>query len=131
MNRYKCLTNMVALKRTVTALFFAVASIIGIGEAFSIQAFQPINGAALVGTRNRVLGGSSKATPSDDIDCGCQTQVKFSGNPPEKARTLNHREVLREHQIYNVDGETIKMDQLIGEPTSNQVSVVVFLRSLG
>mmetsp|Transcript_32931 Transcript_32931/g.93628 ORF Transcript_32931/g.93628 Transcript_32931/m.93628 type:complete len:130 (+) Transcript_32931:60-449(+) len=129
MNQYKCLTNMAALKRTVTALFFAVASIIGI-EAFSIQAFQPING-ALVGKRNRVLGGSSKATLSDDIDCGCQTQIKFSGNPPEKARTLNHREVLREHQIYNVDGETIKMDQLIGEPTSNQVSVVVFLRSLG
>lgn len=112
---------MVNLRRTVVAAFLAVASI----EAFSNPAFQPRN--TMVVKRDRIFNGASRATLSDD--CGCQTE--FSGKTPVTARTLNHREAIREHPIYNVDGEPVTMDQLIGKPISNQISVVVFLRSLG
>jgi hypothetical protein len=114
---------MVAVKGSIAAAFFAAASI----EAFSIPAFQPKNGVHT--KRNNAFSGVSMATVSDD--CGCQPQVTFSGKVPETARTLNHREAVREHPIYNVDGESVTMDQLIGEPASDQVSIVVFLRTLG
>jgi len=68
---------------------------------------------------------------STSEDCGCPTPVAFSGKPPEQARMLNHREAIRKDVIYSVFGESVTMDELIGSPASEQVSIVVFLRSLG
>jgi hypothetical protein len=63
--------------------------------------------------------------------CGCQVEVQFDGVPTEAARKLDHREVIRNHQVYNSKGVSLKIDDLLGEPDRRKVSVVVFLRSLG
>jgi hypothetical protein len=62
-------------------------------------------------------------------DCACKTS--FSGSPSEIARKSNPREVIRSDTLFKLSGEAVKIDDLIGEPSSDQVSIVVFLRSLG
>lgn len=64
-------------------------------------------------------------------ECGCQVEVQFDGVPTEAARQLDHRQVIRKHQIYNSKGVSLNIDDLLGEPDRRKVSVVVFLRSLG
>jgi hypothetical protein len=63
-------------------------------------------------------------------DCGCQDTL-YSGKPSEIARQLNPREVIRKPSFLSVDGDKIYMDDLIGQPSEEQISVVVLLRSLG
>lgn len=75
--------------------------------------------------------GVRKFMTSTSEDCGCPTQVTFSGKPPEQARMLNHREAVRQHVFYSIRGDAMTMDDLIGSPSSKEVSIVVFLRSLG
>ena len=115
---------MIISKRRIVAAFLAFATI----DAFSPRALQSRNNGLVVVNGNCPFNGGVLLAKLSD-DCGCQTE--FSGKPPVTAQTLNHREAVREHRIYNLDGETVAMDQLIGEPTMNQISVVVFLRSLG
>jgi hypothetical protein len=63
-------------------------------------------------------------------DCGCQDTI-FSGKPSEFARNTNHREDIRKHTFLSVNRDSVSMDDLIGSPSEEQISVVVFLRSLG
>jgi hypothetical protein len=60
-------------------------------------------------------------------DCGCGPEI-LSGDVPENARTLKTREALRSANVFRVSGESVSMDELIGD---SQLSVVVFMRSLG
>ena len=55
----------------------------------------------------------------------------YEGKPTERALALNIREEIRKSSFFDVEGNTVCMDDLIGEPSSSGVSVVVFLRSLG
>jgi hypothetical protein len=75
---------------------------------------------------------SSLAASASTEDCGC-SDVTFSGKPTEQAKQIDAREALRGSQkvVLSVDGEKVSFDSLIGEPSENKVSVVVFLRSLG
>jgi hypothetical protein len=82
-----------------------------------------------VGDRD-VLKLVANAMASVTEDCGCQETV-FSGKPSEIARTSNPREAIRKKTFFSVNGDEVTMDDLIGKPSEEQISVVVFLRSLG
>ena len=116
------MTNLI--KGAIVAVaFFLVGS-----DAFSAPVVQQRWSGRHAGTRamdvTQYMGTTSE-------DCGCPTQVSFSGKPPDQARMLNHREAIRKHGIYSVSGNAVTMDELIGSPASKKVSIVVFLRSLG
>lgn len=66
-----------------------------------------------------------------DENCGCQVETVFSGKPSEIARGLNPREAVRDIPFFSVNGDVVTMDDVIGKPGEEKVSVVVFLRSLG
>lgn len=74
-----------------------------------------------------------RATPSclyaTDEDCGCDGPEILSGDAPEGARTANPREAMRTANVYRTSGEAVSMDELLD--TDDELSVVVFLRSLG
>lgn len=63
-------------------------------------------------------------------DCGC-ADVMFAGEPSDRAKGLDARQAIRNTKIYRVSGEPVLMDDLLGEPETSGVSIVVFLRSLG
>mmetsp|Transcript_422 Transcript_422/g.603 ORF Transcript_422/g.603 Transcript_422/m.603 type:complete len:110 (-) Transcript_422:561-890(-) len=75
------------------------------------------------------ISSRTKAThhySSTSEDCGCAT-TNFSGNPSNKAKSINVREAMRGTPFYTVNGDRTQMDDVLGK----RVSVVVFLRSLG
>ena len=81
-----------------------------------------------------LLSATNNDLSNDDDDCGCATTTAtiFSGKPSDSAKILNAREAVRQKQFFTVNGESTKMDDLIGQGTqNNNVSIVVFLRSLG
>jgi hypothetical protein len=55
----------------------------------------------------------------------------YEGKPTERALNLDIREEIRKSSFFDVEGNTVTMDKLIGEPSQSGVSVVVLLRSLG
>ena len=64
----------------------------------------------------------------------------FEGEPTERARTaIDHRQVIRQFAVTNLEGQQVYFDDLIGPPPplgdneneQQQTSIVVFLRSLG
>lgn len=60
------------------------------------------------------------------------TNTIYEGKPTERALNLDIRQEVRKSSFFDVNGNQVKMDELIGEPSSaSGVSVVVFLRSLG
>lgn len=87
-------------------------------------------GIGALGRAHRCNNVRKMAGGSENCGCG-PVEITFSGNPNEKARRLDHREAIRKHSIYSTDGTKVSIDDLIGDPSNNQVSVVVFLRSLG
>ena len=80
------------------------------------------------------LSGSSVATHSmatTEADCGCGDNIRLSGKPSDKARSIDPRQAVRKSSIYTIHGQETNMDTLIGIPTESGTSIVVFLRSLG
>lgn len=71
------------------------------------------------------------AVANTEGGCGCEVKVEFDGVLTAAARGLDHRQAIREHPVYDANGSSFKIDELIGDPDMGQVSVVVFLRSLG
>jgi hypothetical protein len=69
-------------------------------------------------------------TAAQTEDCGC-ADVMFAGDPSDRAKSIDARQALRNTKIYRVSGEPVLMDDLLGEPETNGVSIVVFMRSLG
>jgi hypothetical protein len=67
---------------------------------------------------------------SSTKDCGCE-QVVFSGKPSDAALDLDARKAIVGSSVLSVNRDEVKIDDLIGAPSKNIVSVVVFLRSLG
>jgi hypothetical protein len=63
-------------------------------------------------------------------DCGC-ADVIFGGDPSDRAKGIDARQAIRNSNIYRVSGEPVLMDDLLGEPETSGVSIVVFMRSLG
>ena len=66
------------------------------------------------------------------------TATLFEGEPTERAKTaMDHRQVIRQFPVTNLDGQQVYFDDLIGPPPplgendQQQTSIVVFLRSLG
>jgi|Transcript_24425 hypothetical protein len=55
----------------------------------------------------------------------------FEGKPTERALNLDIRQEVAKSSFFSVNGDTVTMNELLGEPSSCGVSVVVFLRSLG
>jgi hypothetical protein len=83
---------------------------------------------AVAPSRTRAVRASVPSSLfSSTEDCGCGPEI-LSGDVPENARTLNARQALRSANVFRVSGESVSMDELIGD---NQLSVVVFMRSLG
>ena len=84
---------------------------------------------------------SSSSPTNSDSDCGCQTV--FTGKPSDVARNgINHRQVIAKVPLYKIDGSSTTIDDVIGDVGGNdddndvntnakQISLVVFLRSLG
>ena len=103
---------------------FAVTSVV---DAFITKASQPLK--ATLANGPPVRQGLFMA--ADTEGCGCQVAVQFDGVPTEAARKLDHRQAIRQHPVYSSSGKAYNMDDLIGEPNMGQISVVVFLRSLG
>jgi hypothetical protein len=66
-------------------------------------------------------------------DCGSGDATIFSGDPPQLAKEMDIRERIRSESFLRVNGEAVRMDDLIGSPNSehSQRSIVVCLRSLG
>jgi hypothetical protein len=69
-------------------------------------------------------------TAAQAEDCGC-ADVMFAGDPSDRAKGIDARQAIRNTKIYRVSGEPVLMDDLLGEPVSSGLSIVVFMRSLG
>jgi hypothetical protein len=76
------------------------------------------------------LGSARKSSNASTEDCGC-AEVMFAGDPSNNAKNINARQVIRNTPFCRVSGEPVCMDDLLGEPETSGVSIVVFLRSLG
>ncbi|KAG7355842.1 hypothetical protein IV203_000528 [Nitzschia inconspicua] len=71
-----------------------------------------------------------------DQDCGCgptPNKIVFSGKPSDAAKRSNPRQVIKEAtaSIYDVNGKSVLLEDLLLNQNDNHVSIVVFLRSLG
>jgi hypothetical protein len=55
----------------------------------------------------------------------------FEGKPTERALNIDIRNELTKSSFFDVNGNTVTMNELLGKPSASGVSVVVFLRSLG
>ena len=77
------------------------------------------------------------ASTSSPEDCGCDDAVvptitTYSGKPGSEALEIpDLRAAIQSPLIFNVNGERLRIDDVIGAPDDDLVSVVVFLRSLG
>lgn len=60
-------------------------------------------------------------------DCGCGGAT-VSGNPSDKARSINPREAVAETSLFTIDGQTTKLNDILPQKGT---SLVVFTRSLG
>ena len=106
-------------------LFSIVASTLAVlsaSDAFAPHATREISSSRMNGR------GHTLAMTTDD--CGCD-QVIMSGKPADKARALNAREVIGKFSVVDAQGQQVAMNDLVGKESSDDVSVVVFLRSLG
>jgi len=56
-------------------------------------------------------------------------ETVWTGDPPGK--DLNMRQAIRQPAFYNINGGKVQMDDLIGDTSNCDPSIVVFLRSLG
>lgn len=84
--------------------------------------------------RNRVQDACRPLHASTEAECGCASDVVFSGEPSLKAKGLDLREAIRRDSVFDLNGNSVNFDDLIGEPgtkTGESVAVAVFLRSLG
>jgi hypothetical protein len=67
-------------------------------------------------------------------NCGCDDPVRYSGDPPEEIKLdFDIRQSLRSKNIYNIKGQSLTIDDILGEPDRprKETSIVVFFRSLG
>ncbi|CAB9509297.1 expressed unknown protein [Seminavis robusta] len=62
--------------------------------------------------------------------CGCD-DVIMAGNPPAQALELDARKVIGAYSVQNAMGQELSMDELVLRKGNDDVSIVVFLRSLG
>ena len=111
---------------------FVFASAVAASLNHSVTAFTPSSICERTRCRscydiNPAVSNFMSTTPED---CGCQETI-FSGKPSEIARGSNPREAIRQSSIFSVDGEEVTIDDLIGVPSEDQISIVIFLRSLG
>jgi len=93
----------------------------------------------LIGGKNQIKITSVLSrlylSPEAD-DCGCDTTTTrtptiFSGNPSNTAKSLNIQQAIRNGSIFNLNGEEVTMNGLLGRNNDNNLSIVIFLRSLG
>lgn len=71
---------------------------------------------------------------STEQNCGCGESVRYSGDPPEEVKLdFDIRETLRHKNIYDILGNTVTIDDILGEPDTplTATSIAVFFRSLG
>jgi hypothetical protein len=97
----------------------------------SVEAFAPStlrSGNRGIFMRNTFVSPLAMASLTED--CGCE-KVAFSGKPSDAARDLDARQAILGSSVLSVNRDEVKIDDLIGAPSKNAVSVVVFLRSLG
>ena len=79
----------------------------------------------------RQMSNTNTAAAAQTEDCGCADVVMYAGDPSDRAKDINARQAIRNTKIYRVSGEAVLMDELLGEPDTSGVSIVVFMRSLG
>jgi hypothetical protein len=84
----------------------------------------------LFGSANTACQMSNTKTAAQAEDCGC-ADIMFAGDPSDRAKGLDARQAIRNTKIYRVSGEPVLLDELLGEPETSGVSIVVFMRSLG
>ena len=104
------------LSETLLAAALA-ASVLSAGEAF--VGIPPV-------TR---FGVQRTASPITALSMAANTV--YEGKPTERALNLDIRNEIRKSSFFDVEGNSVTMDDLLGEPFQSGVSVVVFLRSLG
>ena len=74
---------------------------------------------------------SSTPVPSRTQLGAASGNIMFGGEPSERGKSLNHRQVIRDIPFQRVTGEMVTMDELLSDNSRSPVSIVVFLRSLG
>jgi len=112
-------------------LFQSIASGLFLSSQINVDAFAPLTlRSGDYGIVKRNTFASPLVMASSTEDCGCE-QVLFSGKPSDAARDLDARQAIVGSSVLSVNRDEVKMDDLIGAPSKNGVSVVVFLRSLG
>jgi hypothetical protein len=119
--------------RIVNSAFLvqALASALLLSSHNYVDAFAPLTlRSGNYGVVKHNTFASPLAMVSLTEDCGCE-QVVFSGKPSDAARDLDARQAIVGSSVLSVNRDEVKMDDLIGAPSKNRVSVVVFLRSLG
>ena len=85
-------------------------------------------------------------TTETAADCGCNSKVILSGKPTPEAKAVNARQIMSHYSVKDAMGHDVRMDDLllrrVGDAPSassrgndnnsnDDVSIVVFLRSLG
>jgi hypothetical protein len=77
------------------------------------------------------FGSATARQMSSNTAAQTEDVVMYAGEPSDRAKDLDARQAIRNTEIYRVSGEPVLMDDLLGEPDTSGVSIVVFLRSLG
>lgn len=125
------------MKRVRAALFqaLALAVLLNVPTLKKVDAFiLPFSASSLAARPvvSRPIPSTASHSSSVD-DCGSGDATIFSGDPPQLAKEMDIRERIRAESFLRVNGEAVRMDDLIGSPNSehSQRSIVVCLRSLG
>lgn len=103
-------------------------AVIGCGLAIS---FARING-FVPSVEKRLHNSRVFRAVNIEEDCGCGTV--FAGKPSDFAQnSIDHRAVIGNLPIFQVDGTETSIDKIIGKASDDpqKVSLVVFMRSLG
>jgi len=107
------------MKLSTSFLFAAVAaSALSTGHAFAVKP-----------PASHYFAARTRPTTTASLYMAADTV--YEGKPTERALNLDIREEVRKSSFFDVEGNFVTMDELIGEPSKSGVSVVVFLRSLG
>ena len=102
--------------------------ILGVMAAVAADAFVPPSGQPLPSTTRSFGQSTVKSAATESCGCG---EVVMSGKPTDKAKAVNAREVIGKYSVSNASGRKVAMNDLVGKQDSGDVSIVVFLRSLG
>jgi len=109
------------------ALISALAAFVVAGRTSAF--ISPLNPVSFR-VNSRCSAKNALFSTSSQPDCGCGGAM-VTGKPSDAARLMDPRVAISKGTFLALNGETVSMDDVLGDPKSAGLSLVVFLRSFG